>query len=79
MNEDFDFSDLSVLSPGKLENLDNVLKIILKSSAAQDAFAQIIAGSPTWQSPPSQAAKQKYDEFRESFSARVLKLDTRVR
>ena len=78
VDKDFHLSDLSVLYPEKLQQLDNILKLILSSSVAQDTFAQIIDGRPTWQSQPSQEAREKYNAFRASFSAQDLKLDTRV-
>ena len=78
VDKDFHLSDLSILYPEKLQQLDNILKILLNSSVAQDTFAQIIDGRPPWQSQPSQEARQKYNEFRASFSAQALKLDTQV-
>ncbi len=72
-------SDLTVLIPEKLKPLDNILKVILDSTIAEDTFAQIIEGRPTWESQPSQKARNKYNTFRASFSAQVLKLDTQVR
>ena len=79
VNMDVHLSDLSILDPAKLQQLDNILKILLNSSVAQDTFAQIIDGRPTEQSQPSHEAREKYNEFRASFSAKVLKLDTQVR
>ena len=77
--KEFHLSDLSILDPGESQQLDNVLKILMNSSLAQDTFAQIIDGRPTRQSQPSQEAREKYNEFRASFSANDLKLDTQVR
>ena len=73
-------SNLSILVPETLQRLNNVLKILLNSSVAQDTFAQIIDGTTSsWQSQPSQEARERYNKFRASFSAQVLKLDTQVR
>lgn len=79
VDNDNNLSDLSTLYPEKLQELDNILKIILNTSIAQDTFAQIIHGSPTWHSQPTQEAREKYDQFRADFSADILKLDTKVR
>ena len=78
IDKEFHLSDFTVLDSRNLQ-LDNILKLILNSSIAQDTFAQLIDGRPTWQSQPSQEAREKYNEFRASFSAQVLKLDTEVR
>ena len=79
IDKELHFSDLTVLDSEKVQQLDDVLKSILNSSIAEDTFAQIIDGRPTWQSQPSQEARDKYNECRASFSAQVLKLDTQVR
>ena len=78
VDTDLNLSVLSTVYPEKIQKLDNVLKIILNTSVAQNTFAQIIHGKPTWHSQPSQEVRKKYNEFRESFSARDLKLDTQV-
>ena len=78
VDTDHKLSDLSTLYPEKLQELDTILKIILDTSVAQDTFAQIIHGSPTWHSQPSQEAREKFNDFRASFSAKSLKLNTQV-
>ena len=78
-NNDIHFSDLSILYPGELQELDSILRLLLNLSVAQDTFAQILDGRPTWQSQPSPQAREKYNEFKASFSARSMKLDTQVR
>ena len=79
IDNELPLSELTVLKPENLQQLDNILKVVLNSSIAENTFAQIIDGRPTWQSPPSEEARKKYKEFRASFSAQVLKLDTEVR
>ena len=77
--KDHHLSDLSILWPENLQQLNNTLKILLNSSVAQDTFARIIDGRPSWESQPSQKARERYNEFRASFSAQDLKLDHQVR
>ena len=72
-------SDLLHLSVEKLQQLDVVLKTILALPIAEDAFAQIIGGTPSWQSKPSDEARQQYGEFRRAFSVQALKLNAQVR
>ena len=79
VDKNFHVSDLRILYPEDLQQLDNILKILLNTSVAHNTFAQIIDGRPTLQSQPSQKAREKYNEFRASFSAQRLKLDTKVR
>ena len=79
IDKELHLSELTVLDSEELRQLDHVLKIILNSSIAQDTFAQIIHGRPSWESQPSQEAREKYNEFRAIFSAQSLKLDTEVR
>ena len=78
INKMSDFTQLIHLSAGKLQQLDTVLTSILLLPIAQDTFAQVIHGKTTWQSSPSEVAREQFDEFRKSFSAKVLKLDTQV-
>ena len=73
------FTELAHLSSEKLQQLDTVLTTILALPIAQDTFAQIIHGKTTWQSKPSQGAREQYDKFRKGFRAQILKLDTHVR
>lgn len=44
------FADLANLSIDKFQQLESTLASILASPAAQDAYAQLIDGTPTWQS-----------------------------
>ena len=44
------FADLANLSTDKFQQLESTLQSILASPAAQDAYAQLIDGRPTWQS-----------------------------
>ena len=78
-NQVSEFSDLFHLSANKLQQLDTVLKSILALPIAQDTYAQIIDGNPTWHSTPNHKARQQYEEFRKSFIAQTLKLNKRVR
>lgn len=73
------FSDLLHLSVEKLQQLDVVLKSILALPIAEDTFAQILDGKPSWQSKPSDEARQRYGEFRKAFSIQALKLNAQVR
>ena len=79
VEKNFYLSDLAILCPEDLQKLDNILKKLLNTSVAHDTFAQIIDGRPTLQAKPSQTAREKYNEFRASFSALRLKLDKQVR
>ena len=72
-------SDLLHLSVEKLQQLDVVLKSILALPIAEDTFAQILDGKPSWQSKPSDEARQRYGEFRKAFSIQALKLNVQVR
>lgn len=72
------FADMTHLGAQKLQELDKVLKSILALPIAQDTFAQIIDGSTTWESSPGHVAREQYEKFSRSFSARVLKLITQV-
>lgn len=73
------FSDLLHLSVEKLQQLDVVLKSILALPIAEDTFAQILDGKPSWQSKPSDEARRRYGEFRKAFSIQALKLNAQVR
>ena len=44
------FADLANLSADKYQHLESTLSFILASPAAQDTYAQLIDGRPTWQS-----------------------------
>ena len=44
------FADLANLSTDKFQQLESTLASILASPAAQDTYAQLIDGRPTWQS-----------------------------
>ena len=44
------FADLTNLSSDKFQQLESTLAFILASPAAQDTYAQLIDGKPTWQS-----------------------------
>ena len=44
------FADLANLSTDKFQQLESTLAFILATSAAQDTYAQLIDGRPTWQS-----------------------------
>ena len=79
IDNELPLSELTVLKPENLQQLDNILKVVLKSSIDETKFDQIIYGRPTWQSPPSEEERKTYKLFRASFSAQVLKLDTEVR
>ena len=72
-------SDLLHFSVEKLQQLDVVLKSILALPIAEDTFAQILDGRPSWQSKPSDEARQQYGEFRKAFSVQALKLNAQVR
>lgn len=52
------FVDLADLSAEKLQQLETVLKSILALPIAQDTYAQIIDGNPTWQSYAEPNAKR---------------------
>lgn len=83
------FADLGYLSAEKLQQLDTILRSILALPVAQDTYAHIIDGKPTWESNansnskgplnPSHKARQQYEEFRKVFNAQALKLDKKVR
>lgn len=51
-HETYTSAHLANLSPEKLQPLEIVLALILASSNAQDIYAQLIDGKPTWQSYP---------------------------
>lgn len=53
------FSNLLHLSVEKLQQLDVVLKSILALPIAEDIFAQVIDGKPSWQSKPGDEARQR--------------------